>query len=461
MPRARTLRRQLIAWLTLPLITLWGISTWVDYDISTRFTNLAYDRALLEAALDIGRNIKMLDDRIYVDLPDAALQMLQTRESGRLYYLVTGPAGELITGNEYELPPPPDLGTDRVRYYNSRLRDRPIRAVVLRQPVQPGSGRGVVFIHVAERLTVRSESARQIILRMVLPQGLLVLIAALAVWYGVGRGLRPLGDLQAELERRSHRDLSPLPEREAPGEVQPLIRAMNDLLARLDIALQAQQRFIADAAHQLRTPLAGIKTQTELALRQPQQGETQAMLTQLQAATEQTTRLANQLLALARAEPAGRREHATEPLDIAKLARETTADWVPRALARGIDLGFEEPGNGVLVQGNAFLLREMLNNLLDNAVRYTRSDGHITVRVSAEDDGIVLTVEDDGPGIPEDERERVFERFYRVLGTGAEGCGLGLAIVREIAIGHGAQITLLPGAQGRGTIARVVFPKAA
>jgi two-component system sensor histidine kinase TctE len=291
--RDSTLRGQLIVWLSLPLIALWGVSTWVDYDISKRFANLAYDRALLEAALDIGRAVKVRDDRTVVDLPEVALQMLQTRESGRLYYLVTDPSGNIIAGNELELPPPPEMGSDRVRYFDAELRGRPIRGVALRQPVQPGTGRGVVFIQVAERLMVRGESARQIIMRMVLPQGLLVLIAALAVWYGVGRGLAPLSDLQNELKRRSHRDLSPLPEREAPGEMRPLIRTMNDLLSRLNIALQAQQRFIADAAHQLRTPLAGIKTQTELALRQPQQGETRATLAQLQAATEQITRLVN------------------------------------------------------------------------------------------------------------------------------------------------------------------------
>lgn len=458
MRRSSTLRRQLIAWLAVPLLALWAISSWIDYDISKRFTNLAYDRALLEAALDIGRNVKVVENQIYVDLPDVALQMLQTRETGRLFYLVTGPGGEYITGNEPELPAPPAMGTDRISYFDEALRGRPIRAVALRHPVRPGSGRGAVLIQVAERVTVRGESARQIILRMVLPQGLLVLAVALAVWFGVSRGLAPLARLCGELNERSHRDLSPLPEKAAPGEVRPLIHAMNELLARLAFAIESQQRFIADAAHQLRTPLAGIKTQTELALRQVQQEEARAVLGQLQAATDQTTRLANQLLALTRAEPGARREHPTEALDMAGLASEVATDWVPRALARGIDLGFEGPVRGIIVRGNAFLLREMLNNLLDNAVRYTESGGHITVRVGSEPGGILLTVEDDGPGVPEEDRERVFQRFYRVLGTGTDGCGLGLAIVREIAASHGAESSLLPGANGRGTVAQIRFP---
>ncbi|MBI4193948.1 MAG: sensor histidine kinase N-terminal domain-containing protein [Betaproteobacteria bacterium] len=460
MSRAKTLRGQLIAWLVGPLVVLWSISTVIDYDIAKRFVNLAYDRTLLETALDIGRQVRVINDRIYVDLPDVALQMLKTRESERLYYLVSGPGSEFITG-EPDLPPPPDASTDRVRYYDDAYRGRLIRVVALRVPVQPGTGKGAVLIQVGERMTLRTEFARQIILRMALPQGLLILAAALAVWYGVRRGLAPLVNLRAEIEQRSHRDLSALPAEQAPQEVQPVIRAMNDLLSRLSAAISAQQRFIADAAHQLRTPLAGIKTQTELALRNSQSDDVQATLRQLHTATEQTTRLVNQLLSLARAEPGARKEHATERLDIVKFLRDTTTEWVPRALERGIDLGFDGPEAAVHVEGNAFLLREMLNNLLDNAIRYTRHGGQVTTRVTPDTRRVVLSVEDTGPGIPERERERVFERFYRVLGTGAEGCGLGLAIVREIAQSHGAEIALDANAAGSGTVVRVSIPRSA
>lgn len=459
MRKLKTLRSQLLVWLVGPLVVLWSVSSVIDYDVATRFVNLAYDRALLDTALDIGRQVKVINDRIYVDLPDVAVRMLQSRESDRLYYLVTGPGNEFITG-EPDLPPPPDTSTDRVRYYDDEYRGRLIRVVALRVPVEPGSGRGAVLIQVAERMTVRTESARQIMLRMALPQGLLVIAAALTVWYGVARGLAPLSSLRREIESRSHRDLSPLPEERAPQEVQPLIHAMNDLLARLHATLEAQQRFIADAAHQLRTPLAGIKTQTELALRQAGSDEARSALAQLNAATEQTTRLVNQLLSLARAEPGERQEHATAPLDLVKLARETTTEWVPRALERQIDLGFDGPEGSLTVEGNAFLLKEMLNNLLDNAIRYTQPGGHVTTRVACRDARVMLSVEDNGPGIPESERERVFERFYRVLGTGVEGCGLGLAIVREIALSHGATIALESGPAGSGTVVKVSFPLA-
>lgn len=455
-----TLRRQLIAWLAGPLFILWSVSTVVDYDIAKRFVNLAYDRALLEAAQDIGRQVKVANGQIYVDLPEVAMQFLQTRESGGLYYLVSGPRDEFITG-EPDLPKlGGDAAADRVRYYDDEFRGQLIRAVALRVPVDPGSGAGAVQIQVAERLTARDAFAREIILRMVVPQALLILLAGLAVWYGVGRGLAPLSTLRREIESRSHRDLSALSEEQAPQEVRPLIRAMNDLLARLAAAISAQQRFIADAAHQLRTPIAGLKTQTELALRQSQLSDVQTTLRQLQTATERSTRLVNQLLSLARSEPGTGRERTVERLDLARLARDTTTEWVPLALGRKIDLGYDGE-DAQRITGDPFLLREMLGNLIDNAIRYTPEAGQVTVRVSGGPRVVVLSVEDNGPGIPETERSRVFERFYRVLGSGAEGAGLGLAIVRDIALSHSAEVTLADGAGGRGTVVRVVFPRAA
>jgi two-component system sensor histidine kinase TctE len=460
MPKPRTLRRQLLVWLAGPLIVLWSLSTMVDYDIANRFVNLAYDRALLESALDIGRQVKVLDSRIYVDLPEIAVQMLQSRESGRVYYLVTGPQKEYITG-EPDLPPPSDPVSDRVNYYDDDYQGKPVRIVALQLPVETGKEQGLVMVQVAENRSARAEFARLILLRMALPQALLILFAAILVWYAVGRGLAPLSTLRREIETRSHRDLSALPEEQAPQEVRPLIRAMNDLLQRLSKTLAAQQRFIADAAHQLRTPVAGIKTQTELALRQSPSGDAQTTLRQLQTATEQTTRLINQLLSLARAEPGVERTLTAERLNLSTLGREATTEWVPRALARDIDLGFDGGEDSTMIAGDAFLLREMLNNLLDNAIRYTQAGGQVTVRVAPEGDRFTLSVEDNGPGIPESDRERVFERFHRLLGTGVDGCGLGLAIVREIAQSHGADVSLGPGAAGRGTLVKISFPKAA
>lgn len=458
-PGGGTLRRQLLWWLSLPLMSLWFISSAVDYDIANRFVNHAYDRALLESALDIGRQVKVDNDRVYVDLPEIAVQMLQTRESGRVYYLVTGPDDDYITGDA-DLPAPPDELSGRISYYDENYRGRPVRVVAVQLPVERTKDRGLVTVQVAENSAARTELARQIMLGMILPQLLLIGLAGLLVWNVVGRTLSPLSTLQREISHRSHRDLSALPERDVPLEVKPLVTAMNELLQRLSATLSSQQRFIADAAHQLRTPIAGLKTQTELALRQAQTAEARATLTQLRSAAEQTTRLVVQLLSLARAEPTAGRTPDRQPIELVRFARDATAEWVPLALARGVDLGFEDPGTPVRIEGDAFQLREMLNNVLDNAVHYTGKGGAVSVRVHIEADGrtAVLAIEDNGPGIPDVERERVFERFYRVLGTGVDGCGLGLAIVKEIADAHGATVTLGAGAGGRGTLVRIALP---
>ena len=457
-PKPATLRRQLLLWLLPPLLVLWAISAHIDYDIAKRFVNLAYDRALLDAALDIGRQIRVVNDRIYVDLPRAALDMLQTAEHDRIYYRVTSPQGEYVSG-EPDLPLP-ESDTERVSYADEDYLGKPIRIVAVRVPVQPGSGKGAVTVQVAEPVTVRTGSAREVLLRMTWPQAILIYLSAVAVWYGVRRGLAPLARLRREIQGRSDRDLSPLPKAQAPEEVQPLIHAMNELLQRLSLVLSAQQRFVADAAHQLRTPVAGIKTQTELALRLTDPAQQQQVLHQLHTATTRLSRLIHQLLALARTEPGAQAAHAMRPTDLGREMREAASEWVPKALQGNIDLGFEGPDEPLMVRGNAILLREMLGNLLDNAIRYSPPGGRVTVQVTRKGTEVMLQVEDNGAGIPPDERERVFERFYRLLGTDADGCGLGLAIVREVAQAHGADVSLDSGAGGRGTAVRVRFPAA-
>jgi len=455
--KSGTLRRHLVVWLAVPLGVLWSISTLIDYDIANRFVTSAYDRSLLDSAIDIGKQIKIRDGRIHAELPEVVLEMLITGEPGKFYYLITGPRGEFIAGHK-DLPPPPEPDVENVSFYDAEFLGRPVRIAALYLPLEGDRNKGLVLIQTAESITGRTDYARQIMLRMSLPQVVLILLVAFAVWYSVGRALEPLTRLQREIAHRSHRDLSALPEEDAPSEVRPLIHAMNELLERLSRVLAAQQQFIADAAHQLRTPLAGIKTQTELALRQVQSDEARNTLGQLHTATEQATRLVNQLLALARAEPDADRARAADQLDLAQLARDTTTEWVPRALERDIDLGFDSPHARARVRGDAFLLKEMLNNVLDNAIRYTQPGGQVTVRVIPDTTSIVLSVEDNGPGIPAADRERVFERFYRVLGTGTEGCGLGLAIVREIAQAHGGDAVLASGANEAGTLVRITLP---
>lgn len=462
MKHSTTLRRQVLAWVSIPLGILWFVSAYIDYDIAKRYVNVAYDRALLESALDIGRQVRVLRGRIYVDLPEVAIQMLRTRETGQLYYMVTGPDREFITG-EPDIKPAQPSTTGQALYYDDTYRDQAVRVAAIQLPIETEDIRGQVTVYVVETQRARTDLIRELSIGFALPQALGAFLAFIVIWFSVTRALAPLSQLRQEIEQRSHRDLSPLPATHVPSEVRPLVESMNALLNRLSAALSSQQRFIADAAHQLRTPIAGLRTQTELALRQSDPRETHATLKQIQTAADHTTHLVNQLLSLARAEPSAEHTQAVERLDILALARATTTEWVPRALLRGIDLGFEgaeRPDAPTHVNGDAFLLREMLGNLIDNSLRYTQNGGHVTVQLSSTPDTINIGVEDNGPGIPESERDAVLERFHRVLGTGVEGCGLGLAIVREIVLRHGGTIKLLAGAGNQGTLALVALPTA-
>ena len=366
-----TLRRQVLAWVSIPLCILWLISAYIDYDIAKRYVNVAYDRALLESALDIGRQVRVLRGRIYVDLPEVAIQMLRTRETGQLYYMVTGPDREYVTG-EPDIRPAQTSQTGQAHYYDDHYRGQAVRVAAIQMPVETEDVRGQVTVHVVESIRPRTELIRELAIGFALPQGVVAICAFFVIWFSVTRALAPLSLLRHEIEQRSHRDLSPLSAAHVPSEVRPLIESMNALLHRLSAALSSQQRFIADAAHQLRTPIAGLRTQTELALRLSAPEEVRATLTQLQTAAEHTTHLVNQLLSLARAEPSAERTQAMERLDVIALARTTTTDWVPRALARDVDLGFDGPDTAVHVNGDDFLLREMLGNLIDNAIRYTQ-----------------------------------------------------------------------------------------
>lgn len=458
MSKLRTLRSRLLLWVSVPLVTLWIISTLVDHEVAKGFVNLNYDRALLDTALDLGRNVRESKGQLYLDLPQPVIEMLISGEQGRFFYRANDPRGEYITGDPDLPDPPPGLNTDRVIYYDANYRGRPVRAVAVRVPVRPGSGKGALTIIVAERANIRDESAREIMLRMMAPQGVLILLATLAIWFGVGIGLRALTSVRREISNRSHVDLSPIDDKGIPGELRPLINAMNDLLSRLSAALAAQQRFIADAAHQLRTPIAALKTQTELAIRQIHDPEAGTTLQHLHTAADHASRLVSQLLTLARAEPGSHRSVMREPVELSTLARQAASEWVPRALTRGLDLGFDDQSPPATISADPFLIREMLNNLIDNAICYTPSGGHITVRVRADNLHASLEVEDNGPGIPEPEREKVFERFYRIPGGSPEGCGLGLAIVREIAQGHGATPVVSAGTGGNGTLVTVSFP---
>ncbi|WP_425570322.1 sensor histidine kinase N-terminal domain-containing protein [Pigmentiphaga soli] len=448
-----------------PLFLLWPISVAITYVVAQGIAVVPYDRGLANTVLVLAQQVKDVNGRARLQLPLPARDMLRADETDSVFYLVVTGGGDYL-GGDRELPLPsleaPLPGI--VQYRDDTMRGFGVR-VAYTWVALPGVRGGPVLVQVAETLQKRSQLANEIIKGVIIPQFVILPLAVLLVWFGLSRGLAPLNRLQARLRARRPDDLSAIDEREVPQEIAPLMAAMNDLLHRMAASVEAQKRFVADAAHQMKTPLAGIRTQAELALRNASPEDMQASLRQLIAGAERATRLVNQLLALARAENAGGPGDAAAPTDLAAIAREQTQNWVHEALDRQIDLGLEAPDMPVTIRGQPLLLAELLNNLIDNALRYTPPGGTVTVRVADDGDAALLEVEDSGPGIPEEERELVFDRFYRILGSSTDGSGLGLAIVREIAQRHGATLAVAGNSQSGpddppGTRITAKFPKA-
>ncbi|MDD5057106.1 MAG: ATP-binding protein [Sideroxydans sp.] len=451
----RSLRSYLMQRLLISLYLLWLVSTVVGYFATINYANQPYDLVLLQRANAVADLLKLGSGHEQLDviplLPDGSdLGMPDS-----VVYTVTDGEGRKLAGNGNTLRP---LSYRRGRtgplFSNGEREGQKTRMVSLTF----NSNGKTLQLHVSETTQQRQALIRGILANIVIPQLLLTLIALAVVWYGLKQGLRPLERLRREVVNRKRDDLSQLDGSKAPAEVRPLIDAVNDLLERLKQVMAAQQRFVADAAHQLRTPFAGLKTQSELALRETDPQRKQQSLNYILTSTRHGIRLVNQLLALARNEPGGQSTESFVALNLNQLAQECTVNWVPIALEKNIDLGYEGASVAALVRGDAGSLTEMLNNLIDNAIRYTPESGHITVSVKVALSCIELSVEDNGPGIDPQHRERVFERFYRILGSGQSGSGLGLSIVAEVAKRHNAELLLDAGKDGVGTRISVRFP---
>ena len=437
-----------------PIAALLVLGALVAYYPSIEPATAAYDQGLIDVGISLGSYLRASGSSYRLELPAQVDQVLRRDSFDSIYYRVLGPTGEVIAGDE-GLPEPTENGArGNVVTYDTAYNGQDVRAVSV--PAQCGLESCRVLV--AETTVKRKRMARDILFSTLLPEMLIAFATIVIVWFGVKRGLGPLARLSEEIKSRSPGDLRPIDAAGAPEETQPLVSALNDLLEEVSQASRNQQRFLANAAHQLRTPLAGLQAHTELTLAKPLPTEVRAELEQVHQATIRTARLANQLLALARAEP-GARGNAAE-LDLKTLAESEADAWVHQALARDVDLGFEL--DWALVQGDSFLLREALANLVHNAIEYSQRGGRATVRTGRRNGQSFLEVEDDGPGIPATERERVLERFYRVPGTPGTGSGLGLAIVREIAAGHGATISITDATAGssghRGCRVAITFP---
>ena len=446
--RSSTLRSQLLRWLMIPLTLLFVIDAVGSYVVARHLSDRVYDGELLEIARELTLHVQAGGANVSFHLEKDAERTLLLDQYDEVHYEVRGRDGAAIAGDA-ALPKPKHAGAGPA-FYDATLAGAPIRVVQL-------AGAGGATIAVAETLVKRHALVNEIMIGVILPQLLLIVIAGIVLWAGVARGLAPLSHLQRAIASRSHLDLSAVSVSGVPQEVHPLILAINDLMARLEEILGYQSRFIADAAHQLRTPVAGLKAHVELALREDDPVQAKQSIAHLYTAVERMSRLVAQLLSLARNEPTTLKRLQLAPLDLSKLAFDVTMEWVPEAYRKNVDLGFEGVEPHAAIRGDATRLTELLNNLLDNAIRYSQSDGRVTVRVASHPPRV--SVSDDGPVIPVDERERIFERFHRLLGSHADGSGLGLAIVQEIAKLHEAKITLAEDADGRGNTFTVTFPE--
>ena len=448
----RSLFGEILDWMLTPLLLLWPISLVLTWLVAQGIAGKPFDRALEYNAGALAQLVSVNNNKVQFSLPLPARELLRADDSDTVYYQVLGANGEHLSG-ERALPLPPD--NEKAVPGEVRLRDDEIRGVAIKvaytwvKVALPGARPALV--QVAETLEKRSVLATEIVKGVMLPQFVILPIAVLLVWLALVQAIKPLNMLEERIRARKPDDLSPIDAQAAPLEVTPLVDSVNDLLLRLKDSIATQKRFLADAAHQLKTPLAGLRMQADLAQREGADAdELKQSLRQIGRSSVRATHTVNQLLALARAESSGS-AMPRQTCDLAELTMSVVRDCVPRAIEKQIDLGYEgtEPGApGGQIEGNPTLLKELVRNLLDNAINYTPSSARqpavITARVLSDptQGRLVLQVEDSGPGVPLAERELVFQPFYRALGTEADGSGLGLPIVLEIAQQHNATVDL-------------------
>ena len=460
---------EILDWMLAPLLLLWPMSIAITYLVAKSIANQPFDHALEDSVTVLAQQVREVDGKVVSRLPGSARDILRADDVDSIYFQIAGPGGEHVDGDR-ELPHPLDperYKIGRVHFRNDVMYGAQVRIAFSYLDLRPLAERGdephAALVQVAETLDKRAHLANEIIKGVILPQFIILPIVLALVWFALARGLSPLAQLQERIRARRPDDLSPIDSHQVPEEISPLVGSLNDMLERLSQTIDMQKRFIADAAHQMKTPLAGMRMQSELALRQLDPDEIHRSLEQLSKSSESATRLVNQLLALARAENQPHAGAARDALDLGTVARDVVQDWVQASFASRIDLGYEEPDHPVPITGNALMLRELLSNLVDNALRYTPAGGSVTVRVRQDGAQAVLEVEDTGPGIAPAERGHVFERFYRILGNSAPGSGLGLAIVREIAQQHGAEVDIFNNPRSYekkwpGCLFRLSFP---
>lgn len=448
-----SLKRQLLVWLLLPQLVLWLMGGLLAFRVALTYAEKAIDQSLTQSVRSLARQVKPLGSGLLIDFPRAAQDIMEQDPNDRVTYMVSSPPGSFLLGNG-KLPGPGRNVTvpeNEPLLYEVVIDGKPMRIASIDLSFGDGFTDQTMRVQVAKSLVAQQRIARELVRDVLFPLLILGAVLSVLVYEGIRRGLAPLERLEAQLAHRTTASLSPIEMTQAPEEVHSLANALNQLLTTLRRSLSQEKRFLNDAAHQLRTPLAGLISQTELAMQEKDPEALQQRLTKVHTGALRSAHLVHQLLSLARTEA----EVALRPVDVAALAREVAREWTPRALSTGVDLGYEGEDT-LVVSGDKLLLREALSNLIDNAVRYAGPASKVTLRAQVRAGQCVLEVEDNGPGLSATDRERMFERFWRASELPG-GCGLGLSIVSEIAKRHGGQ-AYASGVEPQGLHIQLVLP---
>lgn len=440
-----SLRRRLFVQLALPLLALFAVGGAITSWAARHYADRIYDRWLYDSAQSLAQQVRLTGGMAALNLPRVAQEMFEWDAQDRILFRVEGSASGLIAGRDVPRHGRNEVAFENVRFYDAEADGHAMRWVVLSSPLPP-RGEEVTIV-VGETMRKRDLLTEEILLTVWLPQVALLLLAGWIAYRTIVAQTEKLHALSTSLRDISYRKLSAVSGENMPAEMQPLIEALNALIGKLDAAALAHRTFIANAAHQLRTPLTALSLQVEQALHSGSIADMRQAVTGLQSSVQRATRLANQLLLLSRAEPEAQSGANRVRTDLYELAFETARTWVPAAMAAGIDLGFDESSVHAVVDVDAALVAEAVNNLLDNAQKYCSAHTKVTVSVRLLPDPTIV-VEDSGPGIAAAERSRVVQRFYRGDNAGDDGAGLGLAIAHEVALAHSGQFVIADSAAG-------------
>jgi len=446
--KRKAIRKQLL-FLFVPLLGCVAIaSTVISFYLVQNFSEEYFDWDLVNSADSVVGRMRVQGEKVVVDLPASAQAILKKDDSDKFYFSVIDQTRGVIAGDKILPSPATQLEEDKPRIRTEKIAGETVRLIEVKVPVPSESSsefKKTVIVQVAETMNSRRQFQKKMLLSVAFPQLIAMILGLSAVWYGIVKLLNPLKDLQGQLAKRSQADLSPLAGEGAPEEVYPLVKAINSLFERSSEELKAQQRFLASAAHQLRTPLAGLKTYSSIGNEMTEASELKHVVLELDQGIDRASRMVNQLLALARTDVGERNKLASaSQLDLNFLVSDVVSELIDQAIRRGLKLTYEGSDTPALITGEQTGLRHLVSNLIENAIFYTPQSGSIIVRVKG-GEHVTLSVADTGPGIPISEQEKVFERFYRILGTNGNGSGLGLAIVKDVANAHNAKVSIKSG----------------